>query len=141
MAKINALLGFFTFIITVIFTCVWGLLGTLLALLLIQLLNCYLNYRLIDLLLVDYKNDIKKDKFFLKEILLFSLPISLQEGFYAIASWLISMLLIKYSNYAEFGLYSAALQWSTVILLIPASSHSFLVTISVYAVTAYILPS
>ena len=121
MAKINAVLGVVTFLLTVSFTYLWSLTGALFALLLIQVLNCFLNYRLIDTLLVDYKNTkVYKDKVFLKEMLIFSLPISLQEGFYALTSWLISMILIKYSNYGEFGLYSAALQWSTVVLFIPA---------------------
>ena len=121
MAKINAVLGVVTFLLTVIFTYLWSLTGALFALLLIQVLNYFLNYRLTDTLLVDYKNTkVYKDKVFLKEMLIFSLPISLQEGFYALTSWLISMILIKYSNYGEFGMYSAALQWSMMILFIPA---------------------
>ena len=121
MAKINAVLGVVTFLLTVIFTYLWSLTGALFALLLIQVLNCFLNYRLTDTLLVDYKNTkIYKDKVFLKEMLIFSLPISLQEGFYALTFWLISMILIKYSNYGEFGMYSAALHWSMIILFIPA---------------------
>lgn len=121
MAKINAVLGVVTFLLTVIFTYLWSLTGALFALLLIQVLNYFLNYRLTDTLLVDYKNTkVDKDKVFLKEMLIFSLPISLQEGFYALTSWLISMILIKYSNYGEFGMYSAALQWSMIILFIPA---------------------
>jgi len=121
MAKINAILGVVTFLLTVIFTYLFSLTGALFALLLIQVLNCFLNYRLTDRLLVDYKNTkVYKDKVFLKEMLIFSFPISLQEGFYALTSWLISMILIKYSNYGEFGMYSAALQWSMIILFIPA---------------------
>ena len=49
MARINSVIGSVTFFLSVLFTYLWGLNGALIALLITQVLNCLLNYRLIKL--------------------------------------------------------------------------------------------
>lgn len=119
MAKINTVVGVFTFVSSVGLTYFFGLEGALIALVLSQLLNWYLNHVVVK----DYipkKEHTEDNKMLLKEILLFSFPIALQEALYSATSWMSYLLLIKLTSYGELGLYSAAMQWSAVILFIPA---------------------
>jgi O-antigen/teichoic acid export membrane protein len=118
MAKIEGIVGIITFILSVIFTYVWGLMGALFALLTAQIVNLILNYRLVE------KNKpankaIKKDPKFLKDIISFSTPVAMQEILYAAMGWTLHYLLIQFANYGELGLYSAAMQWNALILFIP----------------------
>lgn len=121
MTKINAYVGVVTFILSIVFVYFWNLNGALLALLISQIINFYLNYRLIEKnrlkIMVDRESE--KDTVSQKELLKYSFPIALQEGVFAISSWVISWFLINFSNYGELGLYSAAMQWATIVLFIP----------------------
>lgn len=118
MAKINTVVGITTFVLSVFFTYYFLLDGALIALVLSQILNCYLNYRSVNKSIPATVININEEKL-LKEILKFSFPIALQEATYAITSWLNYYLIIKLSNFGELGLYSAANQWLGVILFIP----------------------
>jgi len=129
MARINMLVGFITFIFTVVFTYFWSLLGALCALLVGQILNWYLNRRLISS--ISPKNELKgkiKDVVFLKEILFFSLPVALQQGSYSLTTWLASLMLIKYTGYGELGLYTVAIQWGAIILFIPGVLYNVILS-------------
>jgi O-antigen/teichoic acid export membrane protein len=118
MAKINTVTGITIFVLSVLFTYYFLLEGALLALVLSQMLNCYLYYRAVNKSIpVTLTNP--NEKKLLKEILHFSFPIALQEASYAITSWLNYYLIIKLSNFGEMGLYSAANQWLGVVLFIP----------------------
>lgn len=119
MAKINTVTGITTFILSVVLTYFYLLDGALFALVLSQVLNWYLNFRVVNKNLpsTQYEN-LDRNKF-LNEILHFSFPIALQEATYAITSWLNYYLIIKLSNYGELGLYSAANQWLGVLLFLP----------------------
>ena len=108
------ILGFF-------FTYLWGLNGTLLALLVNQIINALLNS-----LLIKYKvnklpqelyldNNYKADK----DVLFFTFPIALQELSYTFSTWGSTLLLTRYSSLGEVGLWSAAAQWNSVILVVP----------------------
>jgi O-antigen/teichoic acid export membrane protein len=119
MAKINGVIGVITFFSSTVLTFFYGLEGALIALLVSQIVNWYLNYKvLIHYLPKTGASENNKD--FVKEIILFSLPIALQEALYSATSWLSLYLLIKMTSYGELGLYSAAMQWAAVILFIPA---------------------
>ena len=118
MAKINTLVGITTFVLSVVFTYYFSLEGALLALVLSQILNWYLNYRAVNKSIPSVLINLNEKKL-LKEILNFSFPIALQEATYAVTSWLNYYLIIKLSNFGELGLYSAANQWLGVILFIP----------------------
>ncbi len=119
MARVNTIVGISTFISSFIFTYFWLLNGALAALLLNQILNWGLNYKLVNRNLPTLKVTVTIGNSLLKEILNFSFPVALQEGLYSVTSWLTSLLLIKLSTYGELGLYSAAMQWNAIILFIP----------------------
>jgi len=119
MAKINAYVGILGFVSSIVLTYYWNLTGALLALLVTQILNWYLNHKEVKKYLPKV-NEIRKDISFLKKMLKFSFPVTLQEALYSIISWLMILVLIRLTNYGQVGLYSAALQWSVVILFIPS---------------------
>ncbi len=118
MAKIEGIVGVITFILSAIFTFLWGLMGALGALLVAQIVNLILYYRLVEKN-KPTKKTIKKDLVFFKEIINFSTPVAMQEILYAGMGWTLHYLLIKFANYGELGLYSAAMQWNALILFIP----------------------
>ncbi|WP_302577156.1 oligosaccharide flippase family protein [Phocaeicola barnesiae] len=117
-AYINILSGILNFIFSVGLTYIWGFNGALLALLLSQVINYLLNYLILRKQL-SFLNRTNNQKAPLLPILRQSLPIALQEMSLSITHWLGTLLLLRLSNYGEVGLYSAASQWSAVILFIP----------------------
>lgn len=121
MVKVNLYIGIITFILSVLCVYYGSLDGALFALLLSQIVNCYLNYQLINK--VNPKTDTQLNnasvKVLKKELIQYSFPIALQEGIYSISSWLMCWLLIFLSGYDELGLYSAASQWTTIVIFIP----------------------
>jgi len=118
MAKIHGIVGFVTFVLSVLFTYIWGLFGALFALLVAQIFNLYLNFRLVNKHKSKY-NFYKKDQKFLRDVLNFSLPVAMQEILYSLMGWILNYLLIRYANYGELGIYTAAMQWNCLILFIP----------------------
>lgn len=129
MARINSIIGILTFILSVTMTFYLGFYGALIALVLSQIVNWYLNYNLIDKNFVN-KKKLKKNesKFLTKEILSFSFPIALQEGLYSITSWVMSYILILYSDFGELGLYTVASQWVSIILFIPSALRNVILS-------------
>tara|TARA_R110002072_G_scaffold258339_1_gene417011 strand:- start:10667 stop:11962 length:1296 start_codon:yes stop_codon:yes gene_type:complete len=119
IAKINSIVGVLTFLFSVLLTYYFDLNGALLALLLVQVINCILNYYAVKRETKTIDTLVQQDKTMLKGILNFSTPIALQEAVYAITSWLASLLLIKYATYGDLGMYTAAMQWNAIILFIP----------------------
>lgn len=117
LAKINTIVGFITFIFSVILTYLYAFNGALIALLIAQILNCSLNFYYVN----QEKSQADEGgiKITYKEILNFSTPIALQEGTYAISSWVVMIILIKYSSFGELGMYTVAVQWSSMVLFIP----------------------
>lgn len=119
IAKINSIIGILTFLFSIVLTYYEGLNGALLALLIVQVLNCVFNYILLRKQLNNDTNYIEHVPNLRRDILKFSTPIALQECIYSLTTWLSSILLIKFSNYGELGMYSAAMQWNAIILFIP----------------------
>jgi len=119
IAKINSIVGVLTFLFSVVLTYYFDLNGALLALLLVQLINCSLNYFVVKNETKKIKSVKHQDKELLRSILSFSTPIALQEAVYAVSSWLLSLLLIIYATYGDLGMYTAAMQWKAIILFIP----------------------
>ncbi|WP_449437252.1 oligosaccharide flippase family protein [Pedobacter steynii] len=117
MAKINAISGVLTFILTVVLTYLYNLTGAIFALLIAQIINWYLNHRLVKAN-IPYKITFRYDPL-LKRLLDFSFPIALQEALYSMSSWLTYIILIKITNYGELGIYTAASQWGAVVLFVP----------------------
>lgn len=129
MARINTYVGFFAFISSVVLTYKYGLNGALVALLSTQILNWYLNYKEVLKQIPATKLLFsEEDRGLSKKMVQFSTPVALQEGLYALTSWLTVLILIKFSNYGEVGLYSAANQWSAIILFIPGILRNVILT-------------
>lgn len=60
------------------------------------------------------------NKSYYKEILRFSCPVALQESSIWICNWLLVLLITKFMNVGQLGMYTAAAQWNSIILMIPA---------------------
>lgn len=114
----NSITGVATFIYSAFLTYYMGLDGSLLALLLSLGTGCVLNIRSINKL-TKYMSYEKTDKTFNKELLLFSMPIAIQELLFSVVSWLSSLLVVKYSTYGELGILGVVGQWTAIILFIP----------------------
>lgn len=97
-------------------TSVWGLTGAFIALALSQGINALLNLWFVG---IRYKNSIGEDKVG-KDIIIFTIPVSIQELFYMISTWGGTMVLTKYASLGEVGLWSAASQWNAIILFVPS---------------------
>ncbi len=119
MARINASVGIVTFTASFILTRYYGLNGALTTLLLTQALSWLLYNNLINKNLSEHVSPVKFDRSLLKEILNFTTPVALQEALYTSTQWLGSFLIIKFSTYGELGLYTAAMQWSSIVIFIP----------------------
>lgn len=122
LARINFINGLIMFFSSIIMTYYMGLDGALIALLVSTAINCVQNY-------AESRNSLNKISLngnqigynIKKELVSFSLPIALQEMVYSILSWTLPILLLKYSNIGEVGIYNAAQQWASVILFIPGT--------------------
>lgn len=117
LAKVNTFVGFVTFVLSVVLTYLYAFNGALIALLIAQILNCALNFYYVKKQ-TNRSNQIGQIIPY-KEILTFSTPIALQEGIYAISSWVVMIVLIKYSSFGQLGMYTVAVQWSSMVLFIP----------------------
>ena len=119
MAKINVFVGVFGFLTMVSLTYFYGLNGALTSLLATQIINCLFNFRIIK----EYFPDIHKkhtlDVVLRRDLIKFTFPIAMQDSLFSLVTWMLTIIFLKLSNYNELGLYSASLQWSAVILLIP----------------------
>jgi len=118
-ARNNVIAGIATFIATIPLAFYYGFIGAIVALLFSLTINCLINKLSIKALLPQEKERITKDQLF--SIFSFSLPIAMQESLFSITSWLISFIIIKYSNYGELGLCSAATQWAAVLAFVPGA--------------------
>ncbi len=114
----NVISGVFMLIVCVPLTYFWSIKGSLLALLLSQVLVLLLNYRStqkIERLLPSQENIP-----FYKQLIVFSIPVTLQEFTFALRYWLGLILITKYASKGEVGLYTAAALWQSIILFIPS---------------------
>lgn len=113
----NVIAGVFMMGICVPLTFYWGLLGSLISLMLSQIINSIVNYYSIKAIKKQYP--IIKHCNHVGPLLKYSVPVALQELSYSASQWGISLLLVKYSSFGEMGLYSAASQWNAIIMFIP----------------------
>jgi O-antigen/teichoic acid export membrane protein len=119
MAFVNFFVGATMFVLSVVLTYLYDLNGALIALLITQILNWGLHFRIVNKNIPDNILSFNKDNEFLKEVIKFSVPVALQEVLYSAMFWLSSFLLVKHSSYGELGLYNASMQWNAIILFIP----------------------
>jgi O-antigen/teichoic acid export membrane protein len=118
MARVNLYSGLFTMVLTATLTYFFKFYGALIALLLTQLFSLVLYQRVIS-----HKVKIsifgKWDLPVLRNIISYSIPLSIQEIVFAFSMWGMSVVIIKFTTYSELGLYTAAMQWNALILFIP----------------------
>ncbi len=120
---INSLIsGCFMLAICIPTTYLYGLTGSLAALLSSQILNAVINH--ISIQKTNSIHEFEKEKNFTKELLCFTFPVALQESSYTICHWSAILLLTKLSNVGELGLYTAADQWNIIIQMIPSLMSS-----------------
>ncbi|MDT3356678.1 MAG: oligosaccharide flippase family protein [Bacteroidota bacterium] len=101
-----------------ILTYKFGLTGSFIALALSQVVNALLNF----LVVVQHYNSSEVssiDCSVSKEMLLFTIPVAIQEFSYMLSTWGGTMILTKYASLGEVGLWSAASQWNAIILFVP----------------------
>ena len=119
ISNYNLITGVFTFISGTIFTYFWSLDGAIIALGLSYVVNYFLNAHTLNKIrrefpkkegVLDYK----------VQMLKFSLPLAMQEGLLALSSWSIIVVLVKLASSSDYGVYSAAHQWTAAISFIPA---------------------
>lgn len=119
IAKNTTFYGVFTFAISVPAAYFYGLTGAVIALIISLAFNWAINFISLNNLLPSGSWDVKMSDF--KRIINFSLPIALQESTYSITSWCGMAIIVKMADYSQLGVYSAASQWSAVMLFIPGS--------------------
>lgn len=101
------------------FTYVWGLNGSLAALLSSQLILCVLNFISISKHTLSKLCHEESNPQY-GPLLKFTFPVALQELSYTLAQWGAVLLITKYCSLGEVGLYSAAAQWNAIILFMPS---------------------
>jgi len=127
---LNIILGLLLLVLTIIGAKYYEVIGAILALLIYQIISVFLNFILIRKAQCEIKDSqvyCVKDIAFLslfKEVL----PIGIQEATYSIFSWVFAGLVIKYCNFNEYGLYSVAIQWSSIVLFVPGVLRSVILS-------------
>lgn len=118
-ARNTAISGVVNFCASLLLTFFWGLTGSVVALVISFFVSCGLNHISIDKLLKNYDNVRYNRKETVKELVVFSLPIALQESLYSLTHWATVVIFVKLAGYGELALNSAAGQWQAIILFIP----------------------
>ena len=94
-----------------------GLSGSLIALFLSQLTLVIINHFSIKKTIKSLQEQVENHK--KKELIIYSIPITLQELSYTLCHFGGIALLTNLSSVGELGLYSATAQWNAIILFIP----------------------
>lgn len=119
ISNFNLITGIFTFISGTIFTYFWSLYGAVIALGTSYIVNYFLNAHSLNRIRRGFPK--KKGGLNYKiQMLRFSLPLAMQEGLLALSSWSVIVVLVKLASYSDYGVYSAAHQWTAAISFIPA---------------------
>lgn len=113
-----AISGLTMLVLALLLTPFYSLYGALIALLTSQSIYLILNTIHIRKFSVNLDQVIEKGV--RKELLLFSMPIAMQEMSFMICNWGISLMIPKLCSFGEYGIYSAANQWNAIILYIPS---------------------
>lgn len=113
----NTWAGVFTFAASVAMTLPWGFNGAIVALMLSIGFNCIVNGLSIRRIERGFNKVAQCG--LRRELLRFSLPVAMQESLYSVTNWLTAFVLVTFAGYSELGLYSAATQWSSIILFVP----------------------
>lgn len=113
----NVIAGICMISLAIPLTIAWNLKGSLIALLLSQILLCVLNLSVVSQKSQLYCGSSKQR--FDRDMILFSFPFALNEFVLTACSWLGTLLMTRYSSVGELGIKSAAGQWNAIILFMP----------------------
>lgn len=120
IAKNNTYSGVVVFVASIVLTYWWGLDGAVYSLLISFLFQAVLNDFSLRKELRKYVAVEKVGRREIISMISFSMPIALQESLYTIVHWLSVLLLIKYANYGEVGISSAASLWQSLVIFVPS---------------------
>lgn len=120
IAKNNTYSGVVVFVASIVLTYWWGLDGAVYSLLISFLFQAVLNDFSLRKELRKYVSVEKVGRREIISMISFSMPIALQESLYTIVHWLSVLLLIKYANYGEVGISSAASLWQSLVIFVPS---------------------
>lgn len=101
-----------------VLTYIFGLLGSFISLAIAQFINALLNFTAI---FKEYKKGIDEQchNGLNKDMLIFTIPVAIQEFSWTLCNWGATMILTKYFSFGEVGLWTVASQWNAIILFIP----------------------
>lgn len=89
----------------------WSLMLSQLALGILNVLGVHMNIRSIKP---------SSGKHFERQIIIFSFPFAMNEFIYSSVNWGLSVIFAKFASMGEYGIFSASLQWNSVILFMPS---------------------
>lgn len=120
IAKNNTYAGVLIFVTSIVFTYLWGFEGAVYSLLVSFIFQVFLNELSMRCVLRRYvcRQAIGRNE--IKHMITFSMPIALQESLYTVVHWLSVLLLIKYADYGEVGISSAASLWQSLVIFVPS---------------------
>lgn len=118
LARNNLLNGLFLCVLSVLLTIKLGIKGSLIALLLSFLLLSIINFLSVRRIQNNYPKS-KVNFKLVKSLFDFSLPVALQEFAYSILHWFMMLMLVKFADYGELGLYNIAAQWVAIVVFVP----------------------
>lgn len=121
LSNINIWSGVVVFIASVILTYTMGINGALIALLLSFVVQAIYSQIIIHRALPvdEFGNSVYKICDF-RPIIIFSIPIALQESLYTVVHWATLWLLITFSNFTQVGISSAGALWQSMVIFIPS---------------------
>jgi len=113
--------GIVAFVLSCVLTYFYSLNGAVIALFCSTATQCILNIIAVARNLKNRKNTGDSALvFFTGALISFSAPIALQEGVFALTSWLKLFVLMKMADSLQLGLYSASVLWYNLILFVPS---------------------
>lgn len=118
VAKNVAISGMTMLLLALPLTHFYSLYGALVSLLVSQ--GVYLILNIIHIKRVYRGLSQEIDRSTRRELLLFSMPIAMQEMSFMVCNWGISLMIPKLCSFGDYGIYSAANQWNAIILYIPS---------------------
>lgn len=118
VAKNVAISGMTMLLLALPLTHFYSLYGALVSLLASQ--GVYLILNIIHIKRVYRGLSQEIDRSTRRELLLFSMPIAMQEMSFMVCNWGISLMIPKLCSFGDYGIYSAANQWNAIILYIPS---------------------
>lgn len=131
IAKMDAIVGFFSFIIMLVSTYLGGLKGLMIATVLISIItNLLFTLKIRPILKkmdihVNYKEFYKEFDVFIN----ISLPSMISNVLVGPVTWLANSLFVQVAGYSQLGIFNAANQWKLFLSLLPQTFNSAILPI------------